>query len=177
MNIQDWFPLGLTSWISLLSKGLSRVFSNTTVQNHQLFSTQLSLWSNLHPYWKSLALTIQTFVGKVVSLFFNFKAVVTILSEFRAQENNICYCFQFFPSICHEVMRLDAMILIFWILSFKPAFSLSSFAFIKMHFSSSSLSAIRMVSSVYLRLFVFLPAILIPACESYSPGFHMMYSA
>ena len=43
MNIQDWFPLGLTSWISLLSKGLSRVFSNTTVQKHQFFSTQLSL--------------------------------------------------------------------------------------------------------------------------------------
>ena len=43
MNIQDWFPLGLTGWISLQSKGLSRVFSNTTVQKHQLFSTQLSL--------------------------------------------------------------------------------------------------------------------------------------
>ena len=48
MNIQDWFPLGLTDWISLLSKGLSRVFSNTTVQKHQFFSTQLSLWSNSH---------------------------------------------------------------------------------------------------------------------------------
>ena len=43
MNIQDWFPLGLTGWISLQSKGLSRVFSNITVQNHQFFSTQLSL--------------------------------------------------------------------------------------------------------------------------------------
>ena len=43
MNIQDWFPLGWTSWISLQSKGLSRVFSNTTVQKHQSFSTQLSL--------------------------------------------------------------------------------------------------------------------------------------
>ena len=48
MNIQDWFPLGLTGWISLQSKGLSRVFSNTTVQNHQFFSPQLSLWSNSH---------------------------------------------------------------------------------------------------------------------------------
>ena len=46
MNIQDWFPLGLTGWISLQSKGLSRVFSNTTVQKHQFFGTQLSLWSN-----------------------------------------------------------------------------------------------------------------------------------
>ena len=48
MNIQDWFPLWLTSWISLQSKGLSRVFSNTTVQKHQFFSTQPSLWSNSH---------------------------------------------------------------------------------------------------------------------------------
>ena len=48
VNIQDWFPLGLTGWISLQSKGLSRVFSNTTLQKHQFFSTQLSLWSNSH---------------------------------------------------------------------------------------------------------------------------------
>ena len=47
-NIQDWSPLGWTGSISLLSKGLSRVFSNTTVQKHQFFSTQLSLWSNSH---------------------------------------------------------------------------------------------------------------------------------
>ena len=48
MNIQDWFPLGLTGCISLQSKGLSRVFSNTTVQKHQFFGTQLSLQSNSH---------------------------------------------------------------------------------------------------------------------------------
>ena len=48
MNIQDWFPLGWTSLISLKSKGLSRVFSNTTVQKHQFFDAQLSLWSNSH---------------------------------------------------------------------------------------------------------------------------------
>ena len=48
MNIQDRFPLGWTRWIFLQSKGLSRVFSNTTVQKHQFFSTQLSLWSNSH---------------------------------------------------------------------------------------------------------------------------------
>ena len=48
MNIQDWFPLGWTVWISLQSKGLSRVFSNTTVQKHQFFSNQLSLESNSH---------------------------------------------------------------------------------------------------------------------------------
>jgi len=48
MNIQDWFPLGWTGFISLQSKGLSRVFSNTTVQKHQFFSAQLSLWSDSH---------------------------------------------------------------------------------------------------------------------------------
>ena len=48
MNIQDWFPLGLTGLTSLKSKILSRVFSNTTVQKHQFFSAQLSLWSNSH---------------------------------------------------------------------------------------------------------------------------------
>ena len=48
MNIQDWFPLGLPDWISLQPKGLSRVFSNTTVQKHQILGTQPSLWSNTH---------------------------------------------------------------------------------------------------------------------------------
>ena len=48
MNIQDWFPLGWTGWISLQSKRLSRIFSNTTVQKHQFFGAQVSLWSNSH---------------------------------------------------------------------------------------------------------------------------------
>ena len=48
MNIEGWFPLGWTGWISLKSKGLSRVFSNTTVQKHQFFGAQLSLYSNSH---------------------------------------------------------------------------------------------------------------------------------
>ena len=50
MNIQDWFPLGLTGWISLQSKGLSRAFSNTTVQKHWFLGAQLSLWSNSHTW-------------------------------------------------------------------------------------------------------------------------------
>ena len=62
-------------------------------------------------------------------------------------------------------------------LSFKPAFSLSSFTFIKSLFSSSLLSAIRMVSSAYLRLLIFLPATLVPACASSSLTVYMMYSA
>ena len=81
------------------------------------------------------------------------------------------------PSICHEVMGPDAMIFIFWMLSFKPAFSLSSFTFIKGLFSFSLLSAIRVVSNAYLRWLIFLLGILIPAYASSSPAFHMMYSA
>ena len=61
-------------------------------------------------------------------------------------------------------------------LSLKPTFSLSSFTFIKRLFCSSSLSAIRVVSSAHLRLWIFLPAILILACDSSSPAFRMMYS-
>ena len=69
------------------------------------------------------------------------------------------------------------MILVFWMLSFKPTFSLSSFTFIKRLLSSSSLSSIRVVSSAYLRLLIFLLAILIPACGFSSPAFLIMYSA
>ena len=81
------------------------------------------------------------------------------------------------PSICHEVMGPDAMILVFWMLSFKPTFSLSSFNFIKRLFSPSLLSAISVVSSAYLRLLILLPTILIPACASSSPAFRRMNSA
>ena len=80
------------------------------------------------------------------------------------------------PSLCYEVMGPDAMILVFWMLSFRPTFSLSSFTFIKRLFSSS-LYAIRVVSSVYLSLLIFLPAILIPACALSNLAFHMMYTA
>ena len=75
-----------TGWISMLSKGLSRVFSSTTVQKHQFFGTQLSLWaSSGHPYMttgKTIALTRQTFVGKVISLLFNMlsRLVITFLT-------------------------------------------------------------------------------------------------
>ena len=110
MNIQDRFPLGWTVWISLQSKGLSRVFSNTTVQKHQFFSIQPSLWVQLsHPYMtagKNIALTGQTFVGKLMSLLFNmlsrlviaflprskrlnFMAAVTICSDFGAPKNKV----------------------------------------------------------------------------------------
>ena len=76
-------------------------------------------------------------------------AAVTICSNFGAQENKVSHCFHCFPSICHEVMGLDAIILVFWMLSFMPVFSFSSFTFIKKLFSSSSLSAIK---GCYLRI-------------------------
>ena len=68
------------------------------------------------------------------------------------------------------------MIFVFWKLSFKPTISLSSFTFIKRLFSSSSLTAIRIVSSAYLRLFLFLPEVLNPACASSSLALRKMYS-
>ena len=80
VNTQDWSPLGWIRWISLQSKGLSRVFSNTTVQKHQFFGTQLSLYLS-HPYLttgKTIALTRQTFVGKVMSLLFNMLSRLVI---------------------------------------------------------------------------------------------------
>ena len=74
-------------------------------------------------------------------------------------------------------MELDATIFVFLMLSFRPTFSLSSLTLIKMFFSSSSLSAIRVVSTAYLRLLIFLPAILIQACDLSSLAFCMMYYA
>ena len=80
MNIQDWFPLELNGWVSLQSKGLLRVFSNTTVQKHQFFSTRLSLWSNPQiPTRKTTALTRQSFVSKVMSLLFNMLSRLVIV--------------------------------------------------------------------------------------------------
>ena len=81
------------------------------------------------------------------------------------------------PSICHEVMGLDAMILVFWCWTLSQLFYSPLLTFIKRLFSSSSLSAIRVMLSAYLRLLIFLPAILIPSCASSSPVFLMMYSA
>ena len=77
----------------------------------------------------------------------------------------------FSPSICHAVIGLDAMVLAFFMFSLNSALSLSSFPLIKKLFSSSSLSAIRMVSSTYLRLLMFLLPISNPHCNSPSPAF------
>ena len=163
MNIQDWFPLGLTGLISLQSMGLSRLLQHHSSKASIIWQSTLFMVQLPHPYMsteKTIALTRWTFVGKVMSLLFNmlsrldiaflprskclliFMAAVIVCTDFRAQEYKVCHCF---PSVCHEVMGLDAMILVFWMLSFKPDFSLSSFTFIKKLFSSSSLSAIRVL--------------------------------
>ena len=74
MNIQGWFPWGLTGWISLQSKALSRVFSNTTVQKQQFFNLAIFMVQLSQPYMttgRTIVLTIQIFVSKVMSLLFN----------------------------------------------------------------------------------------------------------
>ena len=144
---------------------------------------------------KTIAFTEWNFVGKVMSLLFNMlsRLIITFLPRNKClliswlqspsavilelQKIKSATVSTVNPSIWHEVMGPDAMILVFWMLSFKLTFSFSSFTFIKRLFSSSSLSAIRVISSAYLRLLIFLPAILIPVCASSSPAFLMMYSA
>ena len=81
MNTQGWSPSEWTGWIFLQSKGLSRVFSNTTVQKHQFFCTQLNSVQLSHPHMttgKTIALTRRTFVSKVMSLLFNILSRLVI---------------------------------------------------------------------------------------------------
>ena len=91
-------------------------------------------------------------------------------------KNKVCHCSHCFPMYLPWRDGTRGRIFVFWMLSFKPAFSLSSFIFFKKLFSSSLLFAIRVVLSAYLRLLPFLPAILIPPSDSSSPAFPMMYS-
>ena len=175
--------------MSLLQHHSSKV---SVLWGSPFFMVQLS-----HPYMttgKTITLTLPTFVGKVMSQLFNMlsRLVIAFLPRSKRLLNSWLQSppavilepkkitsitvSTVSPSICHEVTGPDAMILVFCMLSFKPVFSLCSFTFIKRLFSSSSLSAIRVVSSAYLRLLRFLPAILIPACASSSPVFLMIYS-
>ena len=144
---------------------------------------------------KTIALTIWTFVGKGMSLLLNMPSMFIIAFLPRIKYLSISWLKSpssvilepkkvksptvsiVSPSIYCEVMGPDAMILVFFVLNFRPVFSLSSFTFIKRLFSSSSLSVIRVVSSAYLKLLIFLLATLIPGWASSSPAFHMMYSA
>ena len=138
-----------------------------------------------HPYMtvgKTVALTRQTFIRKVMSLLFNTLSLFVIPFLWRSECLLIArlqspstvilepkkinlLLFPLFPHLLPWSYGTDVMILVFWMLSFKPTFSLPSFIFIKRIFSSSLFSAIRVVSSVYLRLLIFLQAILIPVCD------------
>ena len=198
-EFSGWFPLGLTGLISLQSEGLSRVFSSTTVQKHQFFCTQLSSQSNshIHTWLLEIALTIQTFVDKVMSLVFNMLSrfvlaflpwskhllipllqspSTVILKPKKIKSDNVS---TFSPSICHEVMGPDTMILVFLMSSFKPAFSLSSFTLI---LRLSSVSANRVASSAYLKLLIFFLATHLvlptnPWCSCHYPHFPMYSKA
>ena len=181
----------MTDWFDLLAvqgtlKSLPQHHSSkaSILNSSAFFMIQLS-----HLYmtivW-TIALTIWIFVGKVMALLFNILSrfvtvflprskhlFVSLLQSPSAgilepKKIKSATASIFSPSICHEVMGPDAMILVFWMLSFKPAFSLCSFTFTKV-FSSPSLSAIRVVSPAYPRLSIFLPAILIPACAGIQP--------
>ena len=129
-----------------------------------------------HPYitsGKPIALTSWTFVSKVMCLLFNMLSSIVIaflprgkhlliswlqsssaviLEPLKIKSETVSIVF---PSICHEVMGPDARMLVFWMLSFKPTFSLPSFTFIKRLFSSSLLPAINLVSSAYLNYWYF----------------------
>ena len=163
----DWFDL-LAAQGTLKSLLQHHNSKASILRCSAFFLVQLS-----HPYMttgKTIALTRRSFVDKVMSLLFNmlsrlvitsskeqlsynFMAAVTICSDFRAQENAVHHYFHCFliylpwsdGTGCHSFS--------FWMLSFKPAFLLS-FTFIKRPFSSSSLSAIWVVSSAYMRLLI-----------------------
>ena len=195
MNILGWLPL---DWFDLLAvQGTLKNLLQHHSSKASILPSQSSLWSNSHLYLttgKAIVLTIWMFVGKVMSLLFNmlsrsvivflprskslnFRAAVTICSDLGTQENKICHCFHFFPFYFPWSDGTGCRYLSFVMWSFKPDFSLSPFSLLKRLFSSSSLSAIRVVSSAYLRLLLFFPAILIPACDSPSPAFCLMCSA
>ena len=147
MNIQDSFPLGLAGWISLKSKGSQESFPTPQFKTINCSSLSFLYSPALHPYMitgKTIALIRRTFVGKVMSLLFNMlsRLVIAFLpsskclsiswlqspsAEILEPKNIKSLSVSIFsPSICQEVMGLDVMILVFWTLSFKPAFSLSS---------------------------------------------------
>ena len=177
-------------------------WSHRPVQKHQFFGTWLS-FTSIHTQLSHLHMRLEKpelwldgpLLAKLMSLLFGMlsRLVITFLPRskyvlilwlqspsaviFGPKKIKSVTVSIVSPSICHEVMGLDTMILVFWMFSFNPAFSLSSFTFIKKLFNSSSLSAIRVVSSAYLRLLIFLPTILIPACASSSLTFPMTYSA
>ena len=145
------------------------------------FGKEMSLLSNMlssfgHSFSSKEQTSFNFMIAVTICSDFQFSSVQSLSRDFGAPQNKVSCVSIVFPSICHEVMGLNAMIFVFWMLSFKPTFSLPFFTFIKRLFSSC-FSAIRVILSAYLKLLIFQPAILIPACASSSPAFLMMYSA
>ena len=169
MNFQGWFSLGWTGLISLLSKGLPRVFSSTTNQKHQFFSSAFFTVHLSHPYiatGKTRALTIRAFVSKVMSLLFTMLSRFVIAFHPRSKYLLILWLLSPSAVILEpkkiksvSVSTFDPFLpwsdgnrcydLRFLNIEFKSAFSLSSFNIIKRLFSSSLLPAIKVVSSAY----------------------------
>ena len=165
--------------MALQSKGLSRVFSNTTVQKHQFFSAQPSLWSNSHIHtWlleKPQLWLDGPLLAKLMSLLFNMLSRLVVAFLLRSKclliswlqssfavilepKKKICHCFHFYHNYLPWSDGTEYHDRSFWMLSFKPAFSRSSFTFIKRLFSSSSLLAIRVSSDTavtFLRVPIF----------------------
>ena len=192
------FLLGLNWFDHFIVQGtLNSLFQHHSSKASIVWHSAFLMVQLSHLYMttgKTVALTICTFVCKLLSLLFNMLSMLVIAFLPRSKHLLISWLQSpsavilepkkiksatvsiFSPSICHEMMGPDAMILVFCMLNFKVAFSLSSFTFIKRLFSSLP-SAIRVIPSAYLRLLVFLPTVLIPAWDSSSLVFLMMYFA
>ena len=194
MNIQDWFPLGWTGCCPRDSQESSPIPQFKSIDSSVLSFLYNPTLTSTKDYWKKHSLDKMGLCWQAMSLLFNMLSRLVIIFLPRGKHLWILWLQSSSavileppkiksvtvsiasPSICHEMMGPDAMILVFWMLSFKPTFSLSSFTYIKRLFSSS-LSGVRVVSSAYLRLLIILLAILTPVCASPSPVFLMMYSA
>ena len=179
----DWFDL------LVLHGTLKSLLHHYSSKASILWRSTFFMVQHTHPYLttgKTIALIRWTLITKVTSLLYNILSRLVIVFLTRSK----CLLISWLqspsavileppkiksltvsivsPSICHEMIGLDAIIFIFWILSFKPTFSLYSFTFIE---------RIGVISSAYLRLLVFLLVIMILACAPSSPVFCMLYSA
>ena len=194
MNIQGWFPFHFYGLISLLLESLKSFSPAPQFKSINSLALSLLYGPTLtpvHDYWKNHRLDYTdlgynhsfAFIGKVMSLLFNMlsRFVIAFLQRVKhllisrlsspsavileprkiksATFSIVC------PSICHEMMGRDAIILVFWMLNFKPAFHYPLSPSSRCSLVPLCFPAIRVVSSAYLRLLIFLPAILIPACD------------
>ena len=200
-KIQGWFPLGLTGlspccprdaaqesssaprFECISSSALSLLYGPTlTSMRDDHMTTVKTIALTMDRCWQNnvsafmLSRFVTAFLPRRKHLLISWlQSLSAVILEHKKIKSVSASTFS--PSVCHEIIGLDAVIFLFWMLNFKPTFWFYCFTLIKRLFTSSSLSAIRVVSSAYLRLLIFLLAVLIPACDSSSLAFHMMYSA